>query len=184
MGVGDDRGGRPDRREADQPQRPQAQKKSGERTEMRGRNQTHRDTPKPTAQEFRSAHWVGNRRLRFEQIGRGDANGRVARRSMDREEPGQNTAKTAAPTELTRFSCFSCRSGTLIAFPFLREAVRIGLALPEKPEPSRFQTSTPTGKRAGLGCNLPGRAPLLPVGYLASLGEVFSEGMCRGISTR
>jgi|688.fasta_scaffold684605_2 hypothetical protein len=81
-------------------------------------------------------------------------------------KPGEFIAKQASSGHFLKFSCFLDRSGTLIASPDFREAVRIGVALLEKPEPCRFQTSTPTGKGAGLGCNLPGRAPLFPVGCL------------------
>lgn len=137
---------------------------------MRGRDQTHRSTPRRTAEELSLAQWLGNRRPRFEQIGGIAANRGTARRQSGVRDPGESCAKQGSPAELTRFSCFSLHSGTVIASNVSREAVRIDEALPEKPEPCRFQTSTPTGKRAGLGCNLPGRAPLLPVGYLCSLG--------------
>ena len=90
--------------------------------------------------------------------------GRSSRTRQMGPKPQTFIAKQASSGHFLKFSCFLDRSGTLIASSLFREAVRIGVALPEKPEPCRFQTSTPTGKGAGLGCNLPGRAPLLPVG--------------------
>jgi hypothetical protein len=44
--------------------------------------------------------------------------------------------KRGAARDFIIFSFFLGRSGTLIAFHLFREAVRINLALPEKPEPS------------------------------------------------
>ena len=92
--------------------------------------------------------------------------GRSSRTRQMGPKPQTFIAKQASSGHFLKFSCFLDRSGTLIASSLFREAVRIGVALPEKPEPCRFQTSTPTGKGAGLGCNLPGRAPLFPVGCL------------------
>ncbi len=79
------------------------------------------------------------------------------------------------------FICFSSildRNRISRGFDSCQHALRVCLALPEKPEPARFAASTPTGKRAGWGCDPPGRAPLLPVGCF-SFGPAFCRSLLR-----